>query len=106
MDKIYSCLIDVGVHTNLKGFDYLHDAIDFVLKDKEFKNDIIGLYDKIANCYNESKTSVERCIRHAIKSCFQEDNYSKIRDIFGENVAKRARIKNGEFIATLYYYLK
>lgn len=48
MDKIHSFLLDVGVPTNVKGFDYLHDAINFVLEDKVSKNNMNELYDAVA----------------------------------------------------------
>lgn len=105
MDKIHSFLLDVGVPANVRGFEYLHDAINFVLEGKASKGDMMGLYETVGDFNNEKPTRIERCIRTAIKNCIKNSDNKKLCEIFGERNIRNEKIKNGLFISTAVLHL-
>ncbi len=106
MDKISSFLIEIGVPADSKGFDYLHDAIEIVMGNSEYRHKTIELYKTIADKYNENYYAVERCIRHAISCCYKRGDKNRMKKIFGDYKYKTGQPKNSEFIAISSLYLK
>lgn len=83
-------LVDLGFKPNCKGFYFLKDAVNMVLKNKFVKTGII--YSTIARTYGESNTRVERAIRHCIeasKTIYKKDCnslvFSKLAILVKEN---------------------
>lgn len=110
MDNIHSFLFDIGIPVNQKGFDYLHDAIEYNIDSSEHCG-TMETYEYIAQKYNTTKFSAERCIRTSIKNCLCDRNKTlnkeKFCEVFGDKyLAKGARMKNSEFIAISALHLK
>jgi len=68
MSKIEKLLLEKDFKPNLKGFDYIVEAIELIQQDKEYLRSITKkLYPTIANNHNDTVSRVERAIRHAIQ---------------------------------------
>ena len=63
--KIQDTLLSLGITPNLRGFEFICDAIEIIEEENRVK--ITYIYDKIAKKYDSTNGSqVERAIRHAI----------------------------------------
>ena len=87
--KIQDVLLKLGVTPNLKGFNYICDAVEMINKEGRIK--VTYIYGKIARDNNENMMRVERAIRHAI-SHVNEETWKSIGG---------AGLKNSEFLYTL-----
>ena len=68
MSKIEKLLLEKDFKPNLKGFDYIVEAIELIQQDKTYSRAITTrLYPIIAKKYNDKASRVERAIRHAIQ---------------------------------------
>lgn len=109
MDKIYNYLIELGANASHNGFNYLHDAIEKTIKNKEFsKNPMMILYNEIAEKYDVQFTSVERCMRRTIECIFKNPNCDcsdSLNFIFKNSNAKNGKLTNSNFIALSALYL-
>lgn len=67
--NIEKYLLKIGIQPHLKGFYFLAEAIDLVIKNHSYlKNVTKKLYVEIANNNDESIKSVIRAMTHAIRS--------------------------------------
>ena len=81
--KIVKYLIKCGIRPNLKGFMYLHKAIEKTINNGNVLPSVTKeVYPAIAREFNDTASKVERAIRHAIKTSYNH-----------------AYMTNGEFIA-------
>jgi|LSQX01.3.fsa_nt_gb two-component system response regulator (stage 0 sporulation protein A) len=68
MSKIEKLLLEKDFKPNLKGFDYIVEAIELIQQDKTYSRAITTrLYPTIAKKYNDKALGVERAIRHSIQ---------------------------------------
>jgi len=93
----------VGVPANIKGYQYLRDAIIMSIKDTELINAVTKqLYPKVAACHNTSPSRVERAIRHAIEVACIRGNEEELYKLFGYTVSNnKGKPTNSEFIAMI-----
>lgn len=93
----------VGVPANIKGYQYLRDAIILAMTER----DIIGavtkqLYPRVASNYNTTASRVERAIRHAIEVACLRGNEEALYKLFGYTVNNnKGKPTNSEFIAMI-----
>lgn len=93
----------VGVPANIKGYQYLRDAIILAI----CENDLIGavtkqLYPRVAANHNTSASRVERAIRHAIEVACIRGNEEALYRLFGYTVSNsKGKPTNSEFIAMI-----
>lgn len=106
MDNIHSFLLKIGVPASHKGFDYLHDGIQLLMQDNQYKWNTIGLYEKLADVYNIKWNNIERCIRTSIDHCFKKTSANDLSLIFGKKNVSKGKITNSEFMAISALYLK
>lgn len=64
--KVENALIEMGIYPNLKGFDYICEAVEILEKNNRDMKIVDGVYQEIAEKLGVTKLSVERAIRHAI----------------------------------------
>ena len=65
--RIDKYLLSKGVKPELKGFDYMVDAINLCIKDKSYLRGLTTrLYPEIAKINNDVVHKVERALRHVI----------------------------------------
>lgn len=65
-NKVEDVLLSMGITANLKGFQYIADALDVVERDGCEVSMTKVLYPEVAKNNNTIATRVERAIRHAI----------------------------------------
>lgn len=93
----------VGVPANIKGYQYLRDAIIMSINDTELINAVTKqLYPKVAQKHNTSPSRVERAIRHAIEVACVRGNEEELYRLFGYTVDNaKGKPTNSEFIAMI-----
>jgi len=98
-DTIHS----VGIPANIKGYQYLRDAIIMSISDAALIGAITKqLYPKVAGRHNTSPSRVERAIRHAIEVACMRGNDEVLYRLFGYTVNNnKGKPTNSEFIALI-----
>ena len=83
-------LAEIGIPTNMKGYQYILDAICIVVVNPCVcvHGNISNLYDMIANQYSTTWRNVERCARHAAMRCFDNCDWDDITRYFGQTISK------------------
>ena len=82
--NIVEYLLDCGVKTNLKGFQYLYEAIEMTIENGyKLPKITVVIYPTIAKNNGDTNIRVERAIRHSIRNLHQ----------------KFRNMPNGEFIS-------
>lgn len=99
--EVTYCIRKIGIPANIKGYDYIREAIKMVMDDPTSINSITKcIYPMIANKFGTSTAKVERAIRWAIEVAWQRGNNEVIDKLFGYTVSlKKGRPTNSEFIA-------
>lgn len=93
--KIENKLLELGITPNLKGFEYIAEAAEYILTHKNCL--MRDVYSDIAGKYEQcTYARAERAIRHAI-SKIDKDKWCKIG---GKNT------KNSEFLYTLVFIIQ
>ena len=106
--RIVEVLRDLGVPTNLKGYDYLRSAIAMCVEDKTILESIIGrLYPEMAKRYHTTPSRVERAIRHAIEVAWDRCDFDVMRQYFGNTISpSRGKTTNSEFVSCVVNQLR
>ncbi len=93
----------VGVPANIKGYQYIRDAIIMSIHDTELINAVTKqLYPKVAEKHQTSASRVERAIRHAIEVACMRGNEEVLYQLFGYTVNNtKGKPTNSEFIAMI-----
>ncbi len=101
--SVTNTIHSVGVPANIKGYQYLRDAIIMSIKDTELINAVTKrLYPKVASRHNTSSSRVERAIRHAIEVACIRGNEEELYRLFGYTVSNnKGKPTNSEFIAMI-----
>lgn len=91
----------MGVPAHIKGYQYLRDAILFVIEDVNLLGAVTKeLYPMIAQKYTTTASRVERAIRHAIELAWDRGNVEMMTKFFGYTInIERGKPTNSEFIA-------
>ncbi len=94
---------ELGVPSNLKGYNYLREGIILVYNDPNLAHKITtSLYPKIADKYASTVSRVERSMRHAIEVSWNRGNWDMMEEIFGYSVSiDKSKPTNSEFIVTI-----
>lgn len=64
-NKAMNALLDMGMPANIKGFQYIAEAMELFEADEIWSMKISMLYYKLSMMYNTTSSAVERSIRHA-----------------------------------------
>lgn len=106
--EVTSILHQMGVQAHIKGYQYLRDAIVFVIEDINLLGAVTKeLYPMIAEKYNTTASRVERAIRHGIELAWDRGNIDLMNKYFGYTIdVERGKPTNSEFIAMIADKLK
>lgn len=98
----------MGVPAHIKGYQYLRDAIVFVIEDPNLLGAVTKeLYPMIAQKYKTTASRVERAIRHGIELAWDRGNIELMNKYFGYTIdVERGKPTNSEFIAMIADKLK
>lgn len=101
--KIIEVLKDVGVPANIKGYECLKAAINAVLNDRTYIDQMTKrLYPDVAAMCDTTPSRVERNIRHATEVAFDNMDPEQITEYFGRCCSyRKGKATSGEFIAIL-----
>lgn len=93
----------IGVPAHIKGYQFLRDAIMWVVEDMELINAVTKeLYPGIAKKHKTTSSRVERAIRHAIEVSWQRGDVETLNKLFGHTVKfTKDKPTNSEFIAMI-----
>ena len=107
-DHVLAILKEIGIPYKLNGYSYLVDAITMIVNTKGMDIKVCKeVYPVIAEKYNVSAYSVERCIRSAIEIGFNRGNVKYLDELFGYTVEKRkGKPTNTEFLFGVADYIK
>ncbi len=101
--RITEVMHHLGVPAHIKGYIYLREAIELVIKDIEFLGAVTKeLYPTVAEKFHTTPSRVERAIRHAIEVSWDRGNISALNKYFGATVsANSGKPTNSQFIAKI-----
>jgi two-component system response regulator (stage 0 sporulation protein A) len=99
--EVTNIIHQMGVPAHIKGYQYLRDAILFVIEEVNLLGAITKeLYPMIAHKYSTTPSRVERAIRHAIELAWDRGNVEMMNKFFGYTInVERGKPTNSEFIA-------
>lgn len=101
--RVTNVIHNVGVPANIKGYQYLRDAILMTIDDNEMINAVTKqLYPEVAKRHKTTSSRVERAIRHAIEVACTRGNEECFYKLFGYTVSTlKGKPTNSEFIALI-----
>lgn len=105
---IVKTLFNLGISPNTKGYHYLREVIlHCVTSDGNPKTFNKELYSEIAEEYNTSACSVERAVRHAIKSGWYRHDEKLAEEIFMNTLQSSSDIPtNSVFISAISEWIR
>ena len=100
-EQITNLFLALGIPANIKGYQYLREAVRMVLDDHDVINRITKeLYPAVARRFDTSASKVERAMRHAIAVAWTRGRLDAVNQMVGSKVFRREdKPTNGEFIA-------
>ena len=105
--ELSKLLHELGIPSNIKGYEYLREAIINLYNAKNISGITKELYPDIASKYDTSPTKVERAIRHAIEVSSHRGDIKLMDEIFGHSVdMEKSKPTHSEFIVTIADKLK
>lgn len=108
MDTIHKSLMALGVPPHVYGFDYIHDAVDLILSDKQYVHAITKrLYPAVALMNDTTPSRVEKAIRHAIGLCMMRAEPHALAACFGGTIDREKGVpSNALFLTILALHLE
>lgn len=106
--EIIKNLLNLGVPADLKGYEYLKVAINAVLNDRTYIDQITKrLYPDVAEMCGTTPSRTERAIRHAITVSFDNMEPDLIERYFGRCISYRSgKVTNANFIAIVAEHIR
>lgn len=102
--EISLLLQQLGISPRIKGFKYIRQAVVFVRERQDLLNLITKeLYPMVAREHDTTPSRVERAMRHAIKTAW--DNGMQNHEMFDGRQERDRSPKNSEFISYFVTYL-
>lgn len=101
--RITEVMHHLGVPAHIKGYIYLREAIELVIKEIDYLGAVTKeLYPAVAEKFNTTPSRVERAIRHAIEVSWDRGNINALNKYFGNTVsANSGKPTNSQFIAKI-----
>lgn len=105
--KVSAILLELGMPTHIKGFQYTREAIIMCVEDFDRINAVTKvLYPEIAKVYRTTASRVERAIRHAIEVAWDRGDINVLQTYFGYAVSSaKGKPTNSEFISLIADHL-
>lgn len=104
--KVSETLRAIGIPVNNYGFTYIKAAMLLLAQNENYLHNLHkGLYAEISKQYETKPSCVERAIRHSIENIYMRGDIEKAA-FLGAPDPNTGKLKNGEFLGTLYEHLK
>lgn len=102
-NTLSNLLLAMGIPASINGYHYLRDAVLILHENKHMKGGITTqLYPYIAKANNTTACNVERSIRHAIVSAWDQGQFDRLYSLIGcEDAKPMICPTNGALIALL-----
>ncbi len=102
-EKISNIFISIGIPANIKGYQFLREAVKLAVEEPEIIGSITKrLYPTIAERFETSSSKVERGMRHAIEVAWNRGKIENINTLFGLKIySQNDKPTNGELIALI-----
>ncbi|MCB2339269.1 sporulation transcription factor Spo0A [Clostridium estertheticum] len=99
--QITNIIHEIGIPANLKGYMFVREAINMVVKDIDLLSSVTKeLYPLVGEKFNTTASRVERAIRHAIEVAWNREQVETITNLFGYTINnEKGKPTNSEFIA-------
>lgn len=99
--RITQILRELGVPAHIKGHNFLRYAIELVIRDPAYQEQITYmLYPEVAKEFDTTASRVERAIRHAIEVTWDRGDLDVLQKWFGYSISiVKGKPTNSEFIA-------
>lgn len=106
--KVTELLKEIGIPSNIKGYNYVREAILWCLEREDKVIKITKeLYPAVATVFGTTASRVERAIRHAVEVSFDRGNIEMLNKIFKHSISfNRGKPTNSEAISTLVEYIE
>ena len=100
-EQITNLFLALGIPANIKGYQYLREAVRMVMDNHDVINRITKeLYPAVARKFDTTASKVERAMRHAIGVAWSRGRLDTVNQMYGYKVFRREdKPTNGEFIA-------
>ena len=100
-DQITNLFLTLGIPANIKGYQYLREAVRMVVENRDVINRITKeLYPGVAKRFDTSASKVERAMRHAIEVAWSRGRLDAVNRMYGYKVFDAMdKPTNGEFIS-------
>lgn len=100
-DQITNLFLTLGIPANIKGYQYLREAVHMVIENRGVINRITKeLYPGVAKRFDTSASKVERAMRHAIEVAWSRGRLDSANKMYGCRLFDALdRPTNGEFIS-------
>lgn len=99
-DKAINALIKLGIPADIKGFDYIVEAMCLFENPSWRNGKQMALYHKIATLHNTTSERVERAMRHAFSTVYKSGN-----DVMIGRYLTFQNCTNGNLLHVLYLRL-
>lgn len=101
--RVTEIIHHVGIPANIKGYNYLREAIILAVKDRGLIDAVTKeLYPQVAKVFRSTPSRVERAIRHAIEVAWSRGDLEVLHRYFGYTVnPMKDKPTNSEFIALI-----
>ena len=78
-DEIVEILLHAGIPAGVKGFTYIHDALDLLDTDPYYiTGKVSALYESVAKMNQATAAQVERAMRHAFETALTRGQAEQI----------------------------
>ena len=100
-EQITNLFLTLGIPANIKGYQYLREAVHMVLADRSVTGRITKeLYPGVAKRFGTTPSKVERAMRHAIEVAWNRGRLDTVNRMYGHRVFERQdKPSNSEFIS-------
>ena len=97
-DEIVEILLHAGIPAGVKGFTYIHDALDLLDTDPYYiTGRVSALYESVAKMNQATAAQVERAMRHAFETALTRGQAEQIERYLDSSTGQ-----NSNQIKTLY----
>lgn len=100
-EQITNLFLTLGIPANIKGYQYLREAVMMVLADRSITGRITKeLYPGVAKRFGTTPSKVERAMRHAIEVAWNRGRLDTVNRMYGHRLfEKQDKPSNSEFIS-------